>query len=84
MNAGGVPNTCKSNGRLAIIFSGERVSNALVTCPEERDNSSKGLLIPHEISEVRGLEMKGSNPLWEGPASHQLVGKVTAYQGNDG
>jgi hypothetical protein len=53
MNAGGVPNTCKSNGMLAIAFSGERVSNALVTCPEDRDNSSKGLLIPDELLLVR-------------------------------
>ncbi len=53
MNAGGVLNTRKSNGRLEIVFSGERVSNALVTCPEERDNSSKGLLIPHNILVVR-------------------------------
>ena len=49
MNAGGVPNTCKSNGVLEIVLSGERVSNALVTCPEAGDNSSKGLLIPHEV-----------------------------------
>ncbi len=35
-------------------LSGERVSNALVTCPEEGDNSSKGLLIPHVVIEVRG------------------------------
>ncbi len=51
MNAGGVLNTCKSNGaRLAIDeFSGERVRNALVTCPEEGDNGSKGLLIPHVV-----------------------------------
>ena len=53
MNAGGVPNTCKSDGELAIILSGERVSNALVTCPEVWDNSSKGLLIPHVISGIR-------------------------------
>jgi hypothetical protein len=33
--------------------SGERVSNALVTCPKEGDNSSKGLLIPHVITEIR-------------------------------
>jgi hypothetical protein len=26
----------------------------LVTCPEAGDNSSKGLLIPHELCEVRG------------------------------
>ncbi len=53
MNAGGVLNTCKSNGELVIVLSGERVSNALVTCPEDWDNSSKGLLIPDEIALVR-------------------------------
>jgi hypothetical protein len=53
MNAGGVLNTCKSNGQLAIIVSGERVSNALVTCPEAGDNSSKGLLIPRNLYRVR-------------------------------
>ncbi len=53
MNAGGVLNTCKSNGELAIVLSCERVSNALVTCPEDWDNSSKGLLIPDEIALVR-------------------------------
>ncbi len=61
MNAGGVLNTCKSNGgHLAIDdFSGERVRNALVTCPEEGDNSSKGLLIPHVVLEVRGSGIEG-------------------------
>ncbi len=59
MNAGGVPNTCKSGEELAIVLSGERVSNALVTCPEVWDNSSKGLLIPHVIQRIRGLWMKG-------------------------
>ena len=43
MNAGGVLNTCKSNGRypeLALdIFSGGRVSNAWVTCLIQGDNS---------------------------------------------
>ncbi len=53
MNAGGVLNTCKSNGELEIVLSGEQVSNALVTCPEDWDNSSKGLLIPDEIALVR-------------------------------
>ena len=53
MNAGGVLNTCKSNGDLAIEISGERVSNALVTCPEEGDNSSKGLLIPDVVIGIR-------------------------------
>ena len=40
--------------------SGERVSNALVTCPEGGDNSSKGLLIPDDLSEARGLERKAA------------------------
>ncbi len=63
MNAGGVLNTCKSNGaRLAIDeFSGERVRNALVTCPGEGDNSSKGLLIPHVVLEVRGSGTEGGS-----------------------
>ena len=62
MNVGGVPNTCKSNEDLGIYSenpSGERVSNALVICPEEGDNSSKELLIPHMIKRVRGLLIKG-------------------------
>ncbi len=33
-------------GRLRSGESGERVSNALVTCPKDRDNRPKGLLIP--------------------------------------
>ena len=63
MNAGGVPNTCKSNEEPLYSYggfpSGERVSNALVTCPEVGDNSSKGLLIPHVTARVRGLAIKG-------------------------
>jgi hypothetical protein len=88
MNAGGVPNTCKSNEEPLYSYegfpSGGRVSNTLVTCPEERDNSSKGLLIPHVVKRVRGRLIKGSNSLREGPAAHQLVGRVMAYQGDDG
>ena len=57
MNAGGVPNTCKSNGKFLVlvsrVFSGERVSNALVTYPKVGDNRSKGLLIPHVVIEFR-------------------------------
>ena len=62
MNAGGVPNTCKSNGEwhFGVTSSGERVSNAWVTCPEGGDNSSKGLLIPDVVIEVRGLVTEGA------------------------
>jgi hypothetical protein len=41
------------------MFSGERVSNALVTCLEAGDNSPKGLLIPHVAIRVRVLMTKG-------------------------
>ena len=49
-------------GVLTSVFtpSGERVSNALVTCPEEGDNSSKELLIPHVVLLVRGCMTKGA------------------------
>ena len=56
----------------------------MVTCPEERDNNSKELLIPHVIISIRWLMIKRIYSLWEGPASHQLVGRVMAYQGYDG
>ena len=88
MNAGGVPNTCKSNEEPLYSYggipSGERVSNTLVTCPEDWDNSSKGLLIPDMVLRVRYLLIKGIYSLREGPAAHQLVGRVMAYQGEDG
>ena len=50
-NAGGVPNTCKSNGTqpFGTEFSGERVSNAWGTCLSVGDNSWKRLLIPHNV-----------------------------------
>ena len=61
MNAGGVLNTCKSNEELCFgrALSGERVSNALVTYPEDRDNSSKGLLIPDVVLGLRKPGRKG-------------------------
>ncbi len=33
----------------------------MVTCPEEGDNSSKGLLIPHVVLEVRGSGTEGES-----------------------
>ncbi len=55
----------------------------MVTCPKEGDNHWKRWLIPHVI---QGLGCPGikAAALWEGPAAHQLVGRVTAYQGKDG
>ena len=54
MNAGGVPNTCKSNAprRELVPFnaSGERVSNTWETYPSAGDNHRKRWLIPHSCS----------------------------------
>jgi hypothetical protein len=82
MNAGGVPNTCKSNENpfFGLGDSGGRVSNTLVTCPEVGDNPAKAGLIPHMLWRVRGLLSKAP-ALREGPAAYQLVGGVMAYQG---
>ena len=86
MNAGGVPNTCKSNGAdfFESELSGERVSNTWMICPEAGDNSPKGLLIPHKLLLFRRTRVKEFISLREESVSHQLVGKVTAYQGEDG
>ena len=55
-----------------------------MTYPEERDNSGKLELIPHVDMVFRKLCLKDFGPHREGPASHQLVGRVMAYQGDDG
>ncbi len=58
--------------------------NTWVICPREWDNSPKGELIPHEPPETSVSEGKGRKTLEDEPAAHQLVGGVTAHQGNDG
>ena len=67
MNAGGVPNTCKSNGVVSLLIfserslrqlSGGRVSNAWATCPTQGDSSWKRLVIPHIINETHVLLKK--------------------------
>ena len=52
MNASGVPNACKSNGKTIyeLSESGGRVSNTLVTYPGEGDNRWKRRLIPRTSS----------------------------------
>ena len=66
--------------------SGGRVSNAWVTYPRVRDNPSKGGLIPEglRLGHPGGSKGPGEGSPGEGPASHQLVGGVTAHQGDDG
>ncbi len=60
MNAGGVPNTCKSNENpfFGLGDSGERVSNTLVTCLEDGDNPSKEGLIPNNLVLIRKVQVK--------------------------
>ncbi len=61
------------------------MSNAWVTCPRVGDNPPKGGLIPNVVfrrmSELLKVGIRKDLSLGEGPASHQLVGEVTAHQG---
>ena len=58
------------------------MSNAWVTCLAEGDNSWKRLLIPHNKSKPHDFDFKDLS-LQDGPASDELVGEVTAHQGDD-
>ena len=72
MNAGGVPNTCKSNGLglkpSDFRVSGGRVSNAWITCRMQGDNSWKQLLIPHKRTVPHGTVWKDLSA-YDGSAS---------------
>ncbi len=80
---------CKSNGIQGVAIqlgeSGVRVRTTWVTYPEVGDNLPKGGLIPDmAFSRMGGVPKAGilrNLSLQEGPASHQLVGEVTAHQG---
>ena len=78
-------NTCKSNGEPGFGpgISGERVRNTWATCPRPWDNPGKPELIPDTLLRPHGRVRKGP-PVGDGPAAYQLVGGVTAYQGDDG
>ena len=74
---------CKSND--LARDSGRRVSNTWTIYPRIGDNISKEALIPNEISWSHDREIKGGSqglPFEEEPAAYQLVGEVTAHQGN--
>jgi hypothetical protein len=60
------------------------VSNTWLTCPLGGDNAWKRALRPHTLVTVRGVIRKSRKVLREGAVAHQLVGRVTAYQGEDG
>ena len=63
--------------------TGERVSNTWATCPRLRNNNGKPLLMPDDPCVPHGGQGKAP-AVWDRPASYQLVGGVTAYQGYDG
>ena len=58
------------------------MSNVSLTYPGFWDSCPKGQVIPDDISESHDLDLKGK-PFWERAISYQLVGRVTAYQGDD-
>ena len=70
-------------------FSGARVRNTWAICREVGDSSPKGELIPHVVRAKDSLLLPKPVvairlALPDEPAAYQLVGGVTAHQGNDG
>ena len=71
-----MPNTCKSNGNrsFGMLTSGARVSNTWVICPGDRDNTSKGVLIPDKPTDSSESAGKGGDLLdllsLDEPAAH--------------
>ena len=59
------------------------MSSTWATYPSVGDNSGKPGLIPHSVTDRMSGE-ESSNAQEDGPAAYQLVGGVTAYQGEDG
>ena len=47
--------------------------------PGVGDTSEKSETIPHTLANE-----ESANALWDEPAAHQVVGRVTAYQAADG
>ena len=86
MNASGTLNTCKSNGFYFVAIrdkiSGERASNAYLTCPWAENNygdvANSQYYPVNENIWMKDLSLK------EGGASYQVVGGVIAYQAYDG
>ncbi len=72
--------TCKSYG--VAIHSGERESNESLMCPGLWDSFPKGKVIPDETTKRHLFVLKGP-PVWEQAILYQLVGEVTAHQGDD-
>ena len=68
--------------RAQQCVSGGRVSNESLTCPGVRDSRPKGRVIPDDVTE-RHLVVPKGKPVRERAISYQLVGGVTAHQGDD-
>ena len=68
--------------------SGERVRNTWAICLQDEYNPSKdGLILNVIVRRMVGCLKAGTRKglsLGEEPASYQLVGEVTAHQGDDG
>ena len=84
MNAGGAPNTCKSNGtHLRVEASGERLSNTWRTRPPPGDSLRKRRVTPDDPA-ARHLAA-GKTPVeGDGSAAHQVDGGVTAHRADNG
>ena len=59
------------------------MSNTWATCPSLRNNLGKPGLMPNTLLGPHDPIRKAPAD-WDGPAAYQLVGGVTAYQGDDG
>ncbi len=71
-----------------MVDSGERVSNAWAICPQVGDSLWKRRVIPdvviYRMVDFLKVGILRDLPLEDEPASHQLVGRVMAYQGYNG
>ena len=70
-------------GRVLSGTSGGRLSSTYPTCPVVGDSRPNGRVIPHTTVASHGAAVKPSG-FEEGLAAYQLVGGVTAHQGDDG
>ena len=68
--------------RASQEVSGERVSNESLMYPGLWDSHPKGWVIPDDVP-PRHLGGPKGPPVWERAISYQLVGEVTAHQGDD-
>jgi hypothetical protein len=59
------------------------VSNVSLTYPTDGDSLPKGWVIPGDIFWSHDRNLIGRKALLDRAILHQLVGEVTAHQGND-